>query len=198
MKNLTYPTKLVPLLLLVTIFGCSGPKLTTTPATWEEVETEIKKHAGKVVVVDLWSNFCPPCMREFPNLVNLQSEKRDQVKCVSVNLNYTGAEDDSVEQQQAEADDFLNRINGTETNKVGLVKNFISKDSDETVLKNVNSYALPTVIIYDQSGAVSKTFPDDNSGEFTYEHDVLPHVNELLANPTKKEQTEGAHDGQEK
>ena len=195
---LTPSYRLMPLLLLATIFGCSGPKLTTTPASWEEIENEINKHAGKIVVVDLWSNFCPPCMREFPNLVNLQSENRDHVKCISVNLNYTGAEDDSVEQQQAEADAFLNRINGTETNKVGLVKNFISKDSDETVLKKVNSYALPTVIIYDQHGAVAKTFPDDNSGEFTYEHDVLPHVNKLLANLIKQEQTEGPHDGQEK
>ena len=174
-------SRLTPILLLVTMFGCSGPKLTTTPASWEEVEAEITKHTDKVVVVDLWSNFCPPCMREFPNLVNLQAELRDQVKCISVNLNYTGAEDDSVEQQQVDADAFLNRINGTETNKVALVKHFISKDSDETVLSKVNSYVLPTVIVYDQSGKVAKTFPDDNSGEFTYEHDVLPFVNGLLA-----------------
>ena len=83
--------------MLVTTFGCSGPILTTTPANWEEIEYEFSKDAGKVVVVDLWSNFCPPCMREFPNLVNLQSENRDHVKCISVNLNYTGAEDDSVD-----------------------------------------------------------------------------------------------------
>ena len=163
------------------LFGCSVTALKTSPATWDEIEGEIAQHEGKVVVVDLWSNYCPPCMREFPNLVELQSDHRNDVTCISVNLNYTGAEGDSVEEQQKAANAFLNKVNGTETNKVGLVKNFISKDSDETVYSKVNTYALPTVIVYDKSGKVAKTFPDGDSGEFTYEADVLPFVHSLLA-----------------
>lgn len=182
---------LVLYLFTAMFFGCSGPTLKTSPATWDEIEGEIAQHKGKVVVVDLWSNYCPPCMREFPNLVDLQSDHRDDVTCISVNLNYTGAEDDSVEDKQKEADAFLNKINGQETNKVGLVKNFISEDSDETVLSKVNSYALPTVIVYDKTGKVAKVFPDGDTSEFTYEADVLPFVHSLLANQTTKNTSNG-------
>lgn len=32
---------------------------------------------GKVVILDFWATYCPPCLEEIPDLVKLQSENKD-------------------------------------------------------------------------------------------------------------------------
>ncbi len=39
---------------------------------------KISDYRGKVVVLDLWATYCPPCLEEIPHLVNLQNKYRDQ------------------------------------------------------------------------------------------------------------------------
>ncbi len=40
---------------------------------WVKIEELVKSHEGKVVVVDVWSNYCDPCKWEFPNLVDIHN-----------------------------------------------------------------------------------------------------------------------------
>jgi thiol-disulfide isomerase/thioredoxin len=54
--------------------------------TWDEVAELPGQHPGKVVVMDLWATYCPPCVAEFPHLVALQREYPEQVRCISVSL----------------------------------------------------------------------------------------------------------------
>src|SRR5687768_1173751 len=35
-------------------------------ASFAQVQSEVAKHKGKVVVVDYWSSWCPPCVKELP------------------------------------------------------------------------------------------------------------------------------------
>ena len=42
---------------------------------WRRVEELIREHAGQIVVVDLWSTSCPPCIQEFPDFVALQQRQ---------------------------------------------------------------------------------------------------------------------------
>jgi thiol-disulfide isomerase/thioredoxin len=37
-----------------------------------------ERFAGKVVLVDLWGTWCPPCVSEIPTLVDLQERYREQ------------------------------------------------------------------------------------------------------------------------
>ena len=42
--------------------------ITTELADWKRTQEIIAKHKGKVVVLDLWSSWCEPCVKEFPGL----------------------------------------------------------------------------------------------------------------------------------
>ncbi len=51
--------------------------------------TSISQHMGKVIFLHFWGSWCPPCMREFPTLKQLQSELAmlgDGVKMVALQL----------------------------------------------------------------------------------------------------------------
>ncbi len=56
------------------------------------VDTSLADFEGKVVVLDLWATWCPPCRKEIPFLVQLYEEFKDQgLVVVGVGLDRGGA-----------------------------------------------------------------------------------------------------------
>lgn len=56
-----------------------------------EGETVAKEDfAGRVLIVDIWGTWCPPCRAEVPHFVELQEEYEDQGLSI-VGINYEGA-----------------------------------------------------------------------------------------------------------
>ncbi len=48
---------------------------------------------GKVVVLDFWATFCPPCLEEIPHLNELQSKHGESLQIVGLHIG--GAEDEA-------------------------------------------------------------------------------------------------------
>ncbi|MFN9975243.1 MAG: TlpA family protein disulfide reductase, partial [Phycisphaerae bacterium] len=63
----------------------SASEVTLSTGTWKDVEAILEKNRGKIVVVDIWSLSCLPCMEEFPNLVALQKKSPEEIVCVGFN-----------------------------------------------------------------------------------------------------------------
>ncbi len=59
--------------------------------SWDQTQKRREEFRGKVVVLDVWSTYCDPCVREFPNLVALQKRFGDKVRCISFDTDYSGA-----------------------------------------------------------------------------------------------------------
>ena len=138
---------------------------------WEKTQEIVAQHRGQVVVLDLWSNHCLPCMQEFPNLVKLQATYPEKVKCISFNMDYQG--NGEPEENRELVMEFLTSQNAVLTNVMSAV-------ADEKLYEKLNLGSLPAIYVYDQDGKVAKRFDANSAGEFTYEKDVIPLVKELL------------------
>lgn len=155
------------------------PAAVTTPAvnlsvaTWKETEAMIAGHKGKVVVVDLWSSWCEPCIAEFPGLVKLQEKHGDKVVCISFNLNYSGATGETPEDSRAEVLKFLGE-------QKAEFQNILCSEPDTDVYQTLHLAAVPAVLVYDKSGQLRKRFDNENDeyGKEGYKYD--PHVAGLV------------------
>ncbi len=152
--------------------GSSGSDSQLRLASWEAIEQTVTS-TGQVTVVDLWSLACPPCLKEFPELVRLHQELGDRVHCVGVDLDFDGRKTRPPESYQPKVAEFLGSVDAE-------FDNYISQSPIDDVLAEVGVVSIPTVLIYDADGNLVKQFVD--SGEtagFTYDDDIIPLVRQL-------------------
>jgi len=153
------------------------PQVRVDIKSWQEIQTWVASQHGKVVVVDVWSTSCLPCVKEFPHFVALHEELVGEIACVSVNIDYYGAEDEKPEDLKPRILEFLIPRRAT-------MHNFISSDPDEEVHKQIATAAIPAVLVYDRDGKLHTTFNNDEAAYgpegFNYADDIAPLVRQLL------------------
>lgn len=157
-------------------------KVDVEVADWESIQAWVKQQHGKVVVIDLWSTMCLPCMKEFPNFVAMSRKYEGQIACASVSVDFIGGPD-------GVSDELVQRVTEFLADSQSTMKNFVASDSDETVLGKVEAVSVPVSLIYDAEGNLHQMFAEGlgsgENGAFNYANDVQPVVEKLLA--TEKE-----------
>lgn len=206
MIKLNLRASILSVISLAGLCGCQPPEPVTRPAAPEEAsaqsdapataaaekvpaakveviqvdyagfEEQLKKLAGKLVVVDVWSTGCPPCMKEYPNLVALSIRWPDRVACISYNVDYIGQKSKPVESYLPKVGGFLEKQNSTS------VINLISSEADSDVFEKLEIASIPVVMLFDQQGKLLKKFTEANGGEdgLTYEGDIIPAIEAAL------------------
>ena len=148
-------------------------------ADWDTIQAWVQQQRGKVVVIDLWSTMCLPCMKEFPNFVAMSQEYEGRVACASVSVDFIGGPD-------GVSDELVQRVKEFLTDSQSTMKNFVASDSDETVLSKVEAVSVPVSLVYDAEGNLHQMFAEGlgsgENGAFNYANDVQPAVDKLLAN----------------
>jgi thiol-disulfide isomerase/thioredoxin len=147
--------------------------------TWKDVEALVKQHKGKIVVVDIWSTSCAPCMSEFPQLVELHKVHKDKVICISFNVDYVGIKNKSADFYRPRVEEFLKK-------QKAVFTNYLCTMESDKVFQSLELSSIPAVYVFDKEGKLAKRFDDSllKDGEeeaFTYENDINPFVRELLA-----------------
>ena len=155
----------------------SEDKVKLTVASWDQIETSIAEHKGKVVVVDLWSTSCVPCLRELPKLADLQRQYPKTVVCMSVSVDYTGVASETPESHREKVMKILEGRDMT-------IQNFISSTLDFDVYEKIDLASIPAILVYDRDGELLKRFDNDMNeyGEegFTYADHINPIVERAL------------------
>lgn len=58
-----------------------------------ELKAVLENNKGKVVILDLWATWCPPCRKEIPGFINLYSKYKDKgVEIIGIAFDENGLE----------------------------------------------------------------------------------------------------------
>lgn len=145
-------------------------------ANWEEVLAEVKKHQGKVVVLDIWSTSCQPCLREFPKLVNLSQNYPNQVVCLSLNTDYYGSSKKPPEFYEETVRKVLSQLNAK-------FDNYLCTLPSDEFYEEIDLASIPAVYVFGTDGEIAERFDNDEQKygeEFTYADHVIPKIESLL------------------
>jgi thiol-disulfide isomerase/thioredoxin len=141
--------KPIRLLLALAIVGvvcfsagpAQEPKVTLTAVKYDQLKHEILKHRGRVVVVDFWATFCPPCKKSFPHFIDMQAKYASKgIVVISVSLDDAN-DPEKVEKAQA----FLAKVNSP-------LRNFILDEPFAFWEKKFESNSLPFYYLFDRRG----------------------------------------------
>jgi len=112
-----------------------------------DVLKTIAAHKGKVVAVDVWADFCAPCKKKFPHLVQLHKDlAKEGLVCLSLSVDL----DDNFEGALA----FLKRQGAT-------FPNFILWDNDDNkddLDKTFEHRRVPIFHVFDRQGKKVQTW----------------------------------------
>ena len=102
----------------------------------EGAPVRLAAYRGKVVLVNFWATWCPPCVAEFPSLLALKARLSDQpFEILAINMGET----------DAAIAGFIDRL--------GLEMNFpILIDRPVTVATTWPVRVLPTTLVVDKAG----------------------------------------------
>lgn len=145
--------------------AAAQPAVTLQLLDFDGIERLIASHRGKVVVLDAWSTACPPCIREFPNLVALSKKYGpDKLACISLSFDYDGI---------GRPEDVQEKVRAFLEGEQATFDNVLSTDESDTLYRKFKLVSVPAVFVYDRDGTLVKRFDNEDAATkaeaFTYE-----------------------------
>ena len=123
---------------VITLLRERTPVEPFTAADIDGTPVSLSSLRGKVVLVNFWATWCPPCREEIPDLIALQAKYKDQLQIIGVSQDSGSAE----EVAQFARDHGMN---------YPIV---MSAPAIERLFPGV--YALPTTFIIDRDGRLAQ------------------------------------------
>ena len=146
---------LVLALLAVGLTGCyhgSKPSSIGNPAPDFTVQDSdrvvtLSQLRGKIVVLNFWATWCPPCVEEMPSLVQMQKKMQDKVTVLAVSV-----DDDASDYHKFLKDhsiDLLTVRAPGQKNDKGVIAPIASK---------YGTFRFPESYIIDRNGTIRRKF----------------------------------------
>jgi len=116
---------------------------------------------GKVIMLNFWGTWCPPCRKEIPDLINLQNKyNKEGLEIVGITLNSGSAEDIQKFAKQKNMNyTLLTDFNNNEAQAVTYLYG-------QAIGQQISS--IPTTLIIDREGYIVKGYLGPRSEEVFY------------------------------
>lgn len=128
----------------LTFLPAEPPAVRLDPVSYTDLAAEVKGLHGKVVLVDVWGTFCPPCKEKFPTVVGLH-EKYARRGLVVVSVSVDPPDDADA---RAAARDFLVR-------QKAAFRNVILTDKAEAWQAKWKVDGPPLLFLFDRRGRLA-------------------------------------------
>ena len=135
----------ISLLVLSSCYSGSRPPRIGTPAPDFVVQDsdrkiELRDYRGKIVVLNFWATWCPPCVEEMPSLVHMQQRLKDRgVTVLGISVDADG--DAYHKFLKDHGIDFLT-----------------ARDADQKSNNLYGTFKFPETYIIDRNGVVRRKF----------------------------------------
>ena len=97
---------------------------------------KLSEYHGKVILLNIWASWCPPCVTEFPSMVKLAKKFENDMLVIAI----------SQDTDRKDLDSFLKQQGNLGSNFV------IGTDMNRKVPETLNLVALPETFILDRKG----------------------------------------------
>ena len=124
-------------------------------------EFHLSDYEGKVVLLNFWGTWCPPCRKEIPDLVNLQTKyNKNGLEIVGITLNSGSAEEIQKFAEQKKINyTILTDLDNSETQAVA---NLYGQAIGQTIS------SIPTTLVIDREGYIVKGYLGARSEQVFY------------------------------
>jgi thiol-disulfide isomerase/thioredoxin len=123
-------------------------KVELKPVKYDALKTAVRAQRGKVVVVDIWADFCKPCKEAFPHLLEMQHRyEKDGLVCLSLSV------DPPKKRESALA--FLKEHNAT-------IANYWIDEPEDFWQDKFDTGGPPVVFVFDRQGKRAAKFESNN------------------------------------
>ncbi len=133
-------------ILSVNILAQSSKKIVVEDIDKVKLEKLIKNRKGKVLFLNIWASWCPPCKKEFPDLVKLADKYKNS------NVEIVGLSVDDRSDLHSDVIPFLQKNN---VNFKIYIQNFKSIDELISFFPKWEG-AIPLTVIFDKNGKERK------------------------------------------
>lgn len=135
-------------------------EVTLTPVKYDELLARIAANkSAKFTLVDIWATWCPPCMENFPHVVQMNAKYADQGLAVA-SLSFDDATDPAALKK---AKEFLE-------GKKAVFPNYVLDEPNDVAFEKFDLVAIPAVYLFGPDGKEMKRYTwDDPNNQFTYE-----------------------------
>ena len=129
--------------------GGANITISSAPISTGSVQKGLEEFRGKVVILDFWATWCPPCRAEIPGLIELQKKYRDQgVEIIGVSLDIITPRGPNG--GAAAVEPFMKRF--------GINYTIWMVNSVDALAGYDVSQGIPTKYVLDRNGTVAKKY----------------------------------------
>jgi thiol-disulfide isomerase/thioredoxin len=137
---------LVGMLCVPVLVSAGGGAVEIKTVKYKELGDVVAQNRGKVVVVDFWGDFCIPCKKEFPHLVELHQKYAAQgLAAISVAVDPQKEDPQEREVLRQRLLKFLTKMKATFTN-------LYLDEPAELWQKKLDIAEVPCIFVFDRQG----------------------------------------------
>ena len=146
------------------------------PLTASAGPISLEEVTGRVVVINFWGTWCPPCVQEFPHLADIAERYHEREDFAFLSVSCPGDAGDDLERLKRETLNFLRHRKST----LGVYADPQRVTQEAAAEAGAFNYGYPTTLILDRQGIIRAAWNGYRSG---LERQIDQQLSQLLDKP---------------